>query len=174
MVVLRRSLYDLESAVKTIAQSLEEVKRLDVGNDLMRGSITLTGGRWMILFSKIIMRLLRKRSPFTSSPPRAQPSGVECGWVAQDPSTPVPDALSEWRIAQGSAEPHADYAVTLEWSNDRGLTFIRRLSLDDQYLITVEQSVRNQSGRAVTLFPMRWSCKRACRRLWAKRDFSKG
>ena len=146
----------LESAVKTIAQSLEEVTRLDVGNDLMRGSITLTGGRLDDIVLKDYYETLAQEEPIHVLAPKgtAFPRGVEYGWVAQDPSTPVPDALSEWRIAQGSAESLTPTTpVTMEWSNDRGLTFIRRLSLDDQYLITVEQSVRNQSGRAVTLFP---------------------
>jgi YidC/Oxa1 family membrane protein insertase len=45
--------------------------------------------------------------------------------------------------------------VTLTWDNGQGLTFQIAFSIDDDYMFTVRQSVRNAGGQAVQLLP--WS-----------------
>ena len=43
--------------------------------------------------------------------------------------------------------------VVLEWDNQQGLKFITKISLDENYLFTVSQSVENNTGKNVTLYP---------------------
>ncbi len=43
--------------------------------------------------------------------------------------------------------------MTLSWDNGAGLTFQIVLSVDDNYMFTVEQRVQNATGAPVTLFP---------------------
>ena len=45
--------------------------------------------------------------------------------------------------------------MTLSWDNGAGLTFQIELSVDDDYMFTVRQSVKNATGAPVKLFP--WS-----------------
>ena len=47
------------------------------------------------------------------------------------------------------------HPVTLSWDNGAGLTFQIELSVDDDYMFTVRQSVKNATDAPVKLFP--WS-----------------
>ena len=42
--------------------------------------------------------------------------------------------------------------VTLTWDNGQGLVFKRMISVDDEYLFTVKDSVENKAGSPVTLY----------------------
>ncbi|MBM3624194.1 MAG: membrane protein insertase YidC, partial [Alphaproteobacteria bacterium] len=42
--------------------------------------------------------------------------------------------------------------VTLSWDNGQGLVFKRVISVDDEYLFTVKDSVENKAGKPVTLY----------------------
>ncbi len=42
--------------------------------------------------------------------------------------------------------------MTLSWDNGQGLIFKRVISVDDEYLFTIKDSVENKSGKPVTLF----------------------
>ena len=48
----------------------------------------------------------------------------------------------------GSADP-----VTLSWDNGNGLVFHRTISVDEQYMFSVKDSVENKSEAPVTLYP---------------------
>ena len=47
----------------------------------------------------------------------------------------------------------AGHPVTLSWDNGAGLTFELQLSVDDDYMFNVQQSVKNATGAPVKLFP---------------------
>jgi YidC/Oxa1 family membrane protein insertase len=63
----------------------------------------------------------------------------------------LPDNDTVWT---GSADTlSAGHPVTLSWDNGAGLTFQIALSVDDDYMFTVRQSVKNATGAPVKLFP---------------------
>ncbi len=75
---------------------------------------------------------------------------VGYGWSGGDGQA-MPGLDSEWtadsnRLALGSP-------VTLSWDNGNGLIFKRKISIDEHYMFTIEQSVENSSSRPLTLFP---------------------
>ena len=80
------------------------------------------------------------------------PRGVEYGWVAADAAVQVPDAKTVWR-AKGAAALSPSTPVTLTWTNPQRVRFERTLSLDENYLITVDQKIVNQGRSEVTLYP---------------------
>jgi YidC/Oxa1 family membrane protein insertase len=43
--------------------------------------------------------------------------------------------------------------IEITWNNGEGLTFRRKISLDDKFMFTITQSVENNSATAVELFP---------------------
>lgn len=71
--------------------------------------------------------------------------------MSQDPSLAMPNKDTQWRSS--SSRLGQDESVSLQWSNGQGLSFTQNIALDDQFMFTVTQSVRNNSGEAVTLFP---------------------
>ncbi|HEY1838261.1 MAG TPA: membrane protein insertase YidC [Rhizomicrobium sp.] len=75
------------------------------------------------------------------------------GWVAAPGSgVKVPDDNSVWKAPSDAVLTPAT-PVTLTWNNGSGLVFSRRISVDDKFMFTVKDSVANNSGTSVTLYP---------------------
>ena len=76
------------------------------------------------------------------------------GWMALSgadaTAMPTPDTI--WEI-QGNDTLTPDASVTLTWNNGQGLNFIHEVSVDEDFLFTVRQSVENTSGQEATLRP---------------------
>lgn len=133
---------------------LSQQERVYFRNKEIAGSIALTGARMDDL------SLLRFRKDFGNEEPvhllspdtTEAPRMIDYGWIAETPSTRVPNADSVWRV-RGPAELSPEIPVTLVWDNGAGLTFEREFSIDNSYLFTIKQSVTNTSGKSVTLYP---------------------
>ncbi|GAC1477711.1 MAG: hypothetical protein NVS2B11_00600 [Acetobacteraceae bacterium] len=81
-----------------------------------------------------------------------QPYYVQFGWTADgDLKVPQPDT----RWTPSAPELTTTKPVTLSWENGAGQVFEIVVSVDDQYMFTVEQRVRNMLGTAVQVHP--WS-----------------
>ncbi|MEQ8287440.1 membrane protein insertase YidC [Thalassospira sp.] len=76
---------------------------------------------------------------------------AEFGWVAGDKGVALPTSETRW-TASGETLT-ADSPITLTWDNGAGLTFKREIAIDENYMFTVNQSVVNNSGGDVTLYP---------------------
>ncbi len=93
------------------------------------------------------VRLLEPRS-------EDHPYYVQYGWsAAPGEQVKLPDNDTVWASSGGTLS--AGHPVTLSWDNGAGLTFQITFSVDDDYMFTVQQSVKNATGAPVKLFP--WS-----------------
>src|SRR5690606_30740167 len=121
----------------------------------LTGSINLVGGRLDDLQLKKYTETLAEDSPIITL---LTPSGaanayyVEQGWAAANGTTKVPDASTVW-TAEAGARLTPTTPVVLSWDNGAGLVFHRTIAVDANYLFTVTQSIENQSGSDVALFP---------------------
>lgn len=79
------------------------------------------------------------------------PYYAEFGWLASDNSVRLPDANTLWTVK--GKELTEKTPVVLEWDNGQGLKFITKISLDENYLFTINQSVENNTDKNITLFP---------------------
>ena len=68
---------------------------------------------------------------------------------ASGASVPGPD--TPWTASGGPLTPTSP--VTLTWDNGQGLVFTRTISVDENYMFTVRDAVRNSTGAPVTLSP---------------------
>jgi len=135
-------------------QALSLVPRVSFTTPELLGSISLKGARIDdVRLAKHRLELDPKSQaiPVLSPEGAKDPYDAEFGWSAADASikTPGPDtmwAASRERIAPG--EP-----VRLTWDNGQGLLFAIDLTVDQNFLFTVKQSVENRSDKPVTLFP---------------------
>ncbi len=91
--------------------------------------------------------------------PRAdpQPYFVQFGWTAGEAQKPAPRMAlpgddTVW-TADGTLT--ATTPVTLSWDNGQGLVFEIALAIDDHYMFSVQQRVRNSGTAPVVLYP--WS-----------------
>ena len=63
----------------------------------------------------------------------------------------MPDAKTHWQ-ADGN-ELSEKKPVTLRWSNGAGLTFEKKIEIDEHYMFTVTTTVKNTAATPVTLYP---------------------
>jgi YidC/Oxa1 family membrane protein insertase len=129
--------------------------RVPIRTGTLTGSLSLTGGRIDDLF------LTRYRETIDADSPAVElfrPEGMRHAFYAQfgwsGPNIPggVPGPNTPWRLTEGSTLTPTT-PVTLTWDNGAGLRFTRRISVDEQYLFTVTDTVANFSAQAVTLTP---------------------
>jgi YidC/Oxa1 family membrane protein insertase len=87
-----------------------------------------------------------------SPPGSPAPYFAEFGWITEPGARvalPGPDTL--WRADRATLDPAQP--VTLSWDNGQGLRFIRRIAIDEHFLLTVTQRVENATDADVTLYP---------------------
>ncbi len=84
--------------------------------------------------------------PFTSP----EPYIAEFGWVGT-PSQQLylPDASTLWQANSDILSPESP--VTLRWDNGQGLIFTRLITINDDYLITIKDSVASRRDNPVQL-----------------------
>lgn len=129
--------------------------RVKIDTPSIQGSIALKGGRIDdVVLTKYRVDLDPKSPPIHLLDPTGlqRPYYAEFGWVAPSGSTiALPTPTTEWTADSEILTPKQP--VTLSWSNGEGLTFKRVISVDDDYMFTVRQSVVNETGDPVTLYP---------------------
>jgi YidC/Oxa1 family membrane protein insertase len=150
------------------------VPRVKIDAPRVTGSISLLGARIDDLDLKDYRETLAPDSPLVRLlEPRSdpQPYYVQYGWTALPGQTvKLPGNDTVWTASApgtptpGGAAPPAPVGaspmtlgvgapVTLSWDNGAGLTFEIALSVDDNYMFTVEQRVKNATGAPIQLFP---------------------
>ncbi|WP_127901903.1 membrane protein insertase YidC [Solirhodobacter olei] len=139
---------------KATAADLPTVK---IDTPRLEGSISVQGGRIDSLQLKGYKETLAKDSPLVRLlSPVGKPDAyyVLYGWAPGGSLayTDVPGANTVWTVAsKGALTPKNPLVMT--WNNGKGLVFTRRISVDDNYMFTVTQGVKNTTGAAVTMEP---------------------
>jgi YidC/Oxa1 family membrane protein insertase len=146
------------TAPETAAQPLTETARIAIDTPRVRGSIAVTGGR----IDDLQLRDYRETvDPDSDLVHLLNPVGGDrhpyyalYGWAPRGALTYdlVPGPNTAWtQVGDNALTPEAP--VTLQWDNGAGLIFSRTISIDEDYVFTVEQSVENTTGAAVSLDP---------------------
>jgi len=144
------------TAAQTAAPTVpKEVPRLKISAHRVKGSISLLGARLDDLVLTDYRETLAPDSPNVRLlEPRSEPQPyyVQYGWsAAAGEQVKLPDNDTVWTGSDDTLS--AGRPVTLSWNNGAGLTFQIALSVDDDYMFTVQQSVKNTTGQPVKLFP---------------------
>jgi YidC/Oxa1 family membrane protein insertase len=143
--------------VATIQSVPKEVPRVPIAAPKLNGSISLLGARLDDLVLTDYRETLAPDSPHVRLlEPRSdgQPYYVQYGWTAAPGETvKLPDNDTLWASSGGTLSP--GHPVTLSWDNGAGIKFQINLSVDEDYMFSVQQSVKNETGAPVKLFP--WS-----------------
>ncbi|GGM00747.1 membrane protein insertase YidC [Pseudooceanicola nanhaiensis] len=134
-----------------------QAPRVAIDTPRVTGSISLRGGRFDDLRLKDYMTTIDPDSEMVTvlSPVGSEnPYYALYGWAASGglAADAVPGADTLWTAPEG-ATLTSETPVTLEWDNGNGLTFRREISVDQDYMFTVRQSVENAGDTPVTLRP---------------------
>ena len=127
---------------------------MTINSDTLHGSIALKGALFDDLSLAKYRETLDMDSPdVTLFSPNGDDQAyfTQVGWLSPDGKTKVPDQHTLWQADKATLKPGD--TVTLRWNNGEGVTFIQTISLDDQYMFTINQRVENHSGHDVSLTP---------------------
>ncbi len=138
--------------IRPLATVLRENPRVLIETPRVQGSINLKGGRIDDLtLSDHTVDMSKDSKPVRLF----SPSGTQdayfsrVGWAGD--GVAVPDDNTIWSPDGSKLTPETP--VTLTWSNETGQTYAIKLSIDDDYLITSEQSVTNRGANPIALRP---------------------
>jgi YidC/Oxa1 family membrane protein insertase len=145
------------AATQTEATPVPEAPRLTIDTPKLLGSISLLGGRIDDLSLKGYRETIEPDAPVVrllSPAGEALPYFALFGWSHGTglEAADVPGPMTEWQLASGTTLA-PDQPVTLRWTNAKGLTFTREITVDEDFLFTVTDRVQNGSATAVTLQP---------------------
>ncbi len=116
------------------------------------GSIPLKGVRFDDIVLKDYYEDIKKDSKLVKilSPNKTKnPYFIELGWMSKG-NADVPQKNSTWKLIKGK-KLGPGKSVTLKWSSPDKIDFIRKISIDKNYLFTVDQKVVNNSNEIHTI-----------------------
>src|SRR5471030_702755 len=144
-------------AAPAVATVPSNVPRIKILAPKLQGSISLLGARLDDLVLRDYREEIAPTSPLVRLlEPRSDdhPYYIQYGWTAAaGESMKLPDNDTTWTASSDTLSPGKP--LTLSWDNGGGLIFQIGVSVDDDYMFSVGQTVRNTTGQAVKLFP--WS-----------------
>jgi YidC/Oxa1 family membrane protein insertase len=134
-----------------------DVPSIAVETARLKGSISLQGGRLNDLSLKDYRETLAPEADIVHLfKPRTQPGGYYAlyGWAPGAGLSPdqVPNANTIWTQVSGAALSETS-PVVLAWDNGAGLIFRREISVDENYMFAIKQTVENTGAGTVSLAP---------------------
>jgi YidC/Oxa1 family membrane protein insertase len=129
--------------------------KLAIDAPRVEGSISLTGARLDHLVLRDYHETIARDSKLVellAPAGGAEPTYVQFGWSAAPGETvKLPDSTTLWTSSGGQLTP--THPVTLSWDNGEGLVFTLGFAVDDNYMFTVTQGVRNSGTAPAVLYP---------------------
>ncbi len=134
-------------------EALSESKRIEFENQSIIGSISLKGALIDDLTFKDYNTSLESNEKVTLLGPRNIENGyfIESGFATSDKNIDVPNSDTIWSIIGNNKLTDRD-PIKLLWTNKQGLTFEKKISLDNKYLFTIKQSVINSTSNAYDFY----------------------
>ncbi|MBR0557148.1 membrane protein insertase YidC [Ciceribacter sp. L1K23] len=143
------------TAEATREQAIAKSPRVAIETNALVGSINLAGARFDDLKLKDYRETVDDDSPIiTLLSPADSRSGyfTELGYVGSSEAGSVPGPATVWTLSEGDKLTETT-PVTLTYTNDAGLTFTRKISVDEHYMFTVEDTVSNGGTATASLSP---------------------
>lgn len=141
------------TATLTRDESIGKSQRVAIETESVIGSINLTGARLDDLRLKKYHETVDDSSPnIVLLSPSETNEGyfAEVGYLEGANAGSVPGATTEWTLAEGDKLTETT-PVTLRYTNDKGVTFTRTISIDANYMISFTDKVENAGTETVTL-----------------------
>ncbi len=138
----------------TREQRIAASPRITISSDRVNGSIALKGARFDDLsFANYRDTVEPNSPPVTLLSPNGDEHGyfAQIGWVAGDAGLKVPDQNSLWKADKKTLG--ANDSINLTWDNGQNVTYVLTISLDANYMFSIDQKVENHSGHAISLVP---------------------
>ena len=135
-------------------EALNKDTRIIFENDNVKGSISLKGAIIDdLLFKNYNEKLEGTKKVVLLNPRNASDTYyLETGWVTNNKNIDLPNNKSKWK-AEGNTKLSPGNEVKLIWKNAQGLTFEKIISIDNKFLFTVNQKIKNNTNKIYNFYP---------------------
>ena len=139
---------------KSRLDAINENERIIFVNENIEGSISLVGGIIDDLTFKKYTETLNGTDNVILLNPRNVENGyfVETGWATSNKNIDVPNSKTLWKI-EGNNKLTPNNPIKLFWNNNQGIKFEKKISIDDKFLFTVDQSISNNTEKTYNFYP---------------------
>ncbi len=135
----------------------EELPRIAIETPRLTGTINLRGGR---IDDLVMLDYRETTEPGSANVSLLNPEGSHDAFYALYGWRPgpnmdwdmVPGANTPWEVIEGTTLS-IGAPVTLGWTNANGLAFTQRFVIDDNFMLTVTQSVENTGSDTARMAP---------------------
>lgn len=140
-------------ALKDREEILSETakNRVIIENENLHGSISLKGARFDDLTLAKYFETTEKQKEVTLFSPAESKERyfTDFGWVSSNSGLELPKPETIWTSNSSKLTP--DNPVILSWKNTQNVEFFIKISLDENYLFTIAQSVKNNSDSPISV-----------------------
>ncbi len=135
-------------------EALEESQRVLFENDKIKGSISLLGSSIDDLTFKNYTNTLNGDDNVVLLNPKQSENGyyVETGWATTNKNIDLPNSKTLWKI-EGNNKLTPNSSIKLSWKNNQNIKFIKEISIDNQYLFDIKQTIENKSDKTYNFYP---------------------
>ena len=135
-------------------EALNKDKRIIFENDNVKGSISLKGAIIDdLLFKNYNEKLEGAKKVVLLNPRNASDTYyLETGWVTNNKNIDLPNNKSKWKV-EGNTKLSPGNDVKLIWKNAQGLTFEKIISIDNKFLFTINQKIKNNTNKIYNFYP---------------------
>jgi len=135
-------------------EALEENERILFENDKIKGSISLLGSSIDDLTFKNYTNTLNGDDNVVLLNPKQSENGyyVETGWATTNKNIDLPNSKTLWEI-EGNKKLTPNSSIKLSWKNNQNIKFTKEISIDNQYLFDIKQTIENKSDKTYNFYP---------------------
>ena len=150
------SIEEIETSKKVSRnEAIKKAKRIKLENDNIKGSISLKGGIIDDVIFKKYKKSLKSEQNVIFLNPKESEEGyyIETGWASKgNEKLKLPLDSTVWEV-KGNNILTPNNPILLEWDNNEGLIFTKKIELDQEFLFKITQSIKNNSNKAFQFFP---------------------
>jgi YidC/Oxa1 family membrane protein insertase len=139
----------LKNRDEILAQSAES--RIDIESENLHGSISLKGARFDDLTLAKYFTTIDKKEEVTLLAPAESRERyfADFGWISSEKGLELPQPTTIWKSDNKKLTPQNP--VTLSWKNKNNIEFLIHITLDENFMFGVSQSVKNNSGFEISI-----------------------
>ncbi len=128
-------------------------ERVRIASDSLHGSINLRGARFDDLtLAQYFKNPDKKEEVILFSPAESKERYfADFGFASSNSNIEIPDSNTLWQTDNAKLTPKNP--ITLSWKNSQNIDFQIKISLDENYLFTINQKIINNSLESINLAP---------------------
>ena len=142
-----------KQSFETLQNSLQSSARVNIDTQSLEGSINLKG----LKIDDIVLKKYQETLDENSSnirvlSPLSTENGYEVsfGWLKdKNANFETPTSESEWKLISSSNTLRENNELEFEWSNNTGQIYRTSISVDENYLFSINQKIINHSNQEI-------------------------